>query len=119
VKDKMFEELVASVQEGADILRGKTSPSRTFHVKTPDVQRIRARYNLSQNKFAELLGISPSTLRNWEQGRRTPVGPARVLLQIADNNPDALLNIVANARKPARGKAPKPTKKARKTPAIA
>jgi len=46
---------------------------------------------LTQNKFAKLLGISVSTLRNWEQGRRKPQGAARVLLQIADLHPEAVL----------------------------
>jgi putative transcriptional regulator len=50
--------------------------------------------NLSQLEFAALLGISRSTLQNWEQGRRTPEGPARVLLQVADRHPDAVWDVV-------------------------
>jgi putative transcriptional regulator len=45
-----------------------------------DIKRIREKYNLTQEKFAALLGISVRTLRNWEQGRRTPEGPAKILL---------------------------------------
>ena len=41
-------------------------------------------------QFAAWFGISPSTLRNWEQGRRVPEGPARVLLQVIERNPDAV-----------------------------
>ncbi|HCE69426.1 MAG TPA: hypothetical protein DER40_18585, partial [Geobacter sp.] len=48
---------------------------------------------LSQDKFADLVGISVGTLRNWEQGRRKPEGPARVLLQVASRHPEALLDI--------------------------
>ncbi|NJD33153.1 MAG: helix-turn-helix domain-containing protein [Gammaproteobacteria bacterium] len=52
-----------------------------------DVRAIRQRTGLSQAKFAELLDIELSTLRNWEQGRRQPTGPARALLRAIRNNP--------------------------------
>lgn len=47
----------------------------------------------SQSEFAALLGISLATLQNWEQGRRRPQGPTRMLLHIADKNPKALLDV--------------------------
>jgi len=52
-----------------------------------DARAIRALTGLSQGQFAELLGIEVATLRNWEQGRRTPTGPARALLRAINNNP--------------------------------
>ncbi len=52
-----------------------------------DVRAVRALTGLSQAKFAELLGIELATLRNWEQGRRSPTGPARALLRAIRNNP--------------------------------
>jgi putative transcriptional regulator len=52
-----------------------------------DVRRVRALTGLSQTKFAELLSIEVSTLRNWEQGRREPTGPARALLRAIRNSP--------------------------------
>ena len=52
-----------------------------------DVRTIRAATGLSQVKFAELLSIEVSTLRNWEQGRREPTGAARALLRAIRNNP--------------------------------
>jgi putative transcriptional regulator len=51
------------------------------------VREVRALTGLSQAKFAELLGIELATLRNWEQGRRSPTGPARALLRAIRNNP--------------------------------
>jgi len=96
MKDEMFSELVASVREGGAILRGKTPPSRTFVVDEVDVKRIRSQYKLSQSEFAALLGISVKTLRNWEQGRRTPDGPARVLLMVADKHPEAIWDVVSS-----------------------
>lgn len=94
MNDELFNELLESVREGGAILRGEKSPSRTFTVEKPDVQRIRANYRLSQNEFATLLGISLNTLQNWEQGRRVPQGPARVLLQVAAKHPDAVWDVV-------------------------
>jgi putative transcriptional regulator len=94
MKDELFKELVASVQEGGAILRGERAAARQFIVDGPDVKRIRATYKLSQGEFASLLGISVATLRNWEQGRRAPEGPARILLQVAAKHPDALWDVV-------------------------
>ena len=94
MKKELFEELLQSVKEAAAIERGRTKPSRTFEVKTGnDVVRVRTRLGLSQIKFARLIGISEDTLQNWEQGRRSPVGPAKVLLKLAARHPEALLEI--------------------------
>lgn len=60
-------------------------------VNRPDVAETRARVGLSQTEFARLLGVSVRTLQEWEQGRRAPSGPARMLLTIAHRNPKALL----------------------------
>ena len=77
------------------ILRGESEPARNFTVDEPDVQEIRGRLGLSQTYFASLLGISVRTLQNWEQGRRRPHGPARVLLRVAAKHPRAVLDVVA------------------------
>jgi putative transcriptional regulator len=69
-------------------------PSRVFEFDQPNVRSIRSHYGLSQSKFAGMLGISVSTLRNWEQGRRQPEGAARVLLRVAAKYPDAVLDVV-------------------------
>lgn len=97
MKDEQFNELVASVREGGAILRGKALPSRAFVVDGPNIKRIRANYQLSQGQFAALLGISVGTLRNWEQGRRSPEGAARVLLQVAAKHPQAVWDVVRPA----------------------
>jgi putative transcriptional regulator len=60
------------------------------------VRRIRAVTGLSQAKFAELLSIEVSTLRNWEQGRREPTGPARALLRAISNNPVAVIRALTD-----------------------
>jgi putative transcriptional regulator len=80
MKEDLFSELLESVRQGGAILRGRLKPSRAVRFEEPDVRAVREGYGLSQSKFAALMGISPATLRNWEQGRRKPEGSARVLL---------------------------------------
>ncbi len=64
-------------------------------VTLPPIAEIRAKVGLSQSEFARLLGVSVRTLQEWEQGRRTPSGPARTLLSIANRNPRILLEAAA------------------------
>jgi putative transcriptional regulator len=75
MNDELFSELISSVREAGDILRGHQDPSRRFDFEDPDVAAIRDEFGLSQSKFAALLGISVRTLQNWEQGRRPTSGP--------------------------------------------
>ena len=96
MRDKLFKELQESIIEGGKILNGKRKAGREFDFVNPDPKEIRERFGLSQNKFAEMLGISTSTLQNWEQGRRKPEGPAKILLNIAARHPDAVLDTVYN-----------------------
>jgi putative transcriptional regulator len=94
MKKEVFEELLESVRQGGQILRGERKPSRVFGAAEPDARKIRELYGLSQKKFASLIGISVATLRNWEQGRRQPEGPAQVLLRVAEKHPEAVLDVV-------------------------
>jgi putative transcriptional regulator len=98
MRKELFEELLESVRQGGAILRGKLKPQRAFEFAEPDVRMIRKQYGLSQDKFARLLGISVATLRNWEQGRRKPRGPAQVLLRVAAKYPEAVLDVVSNGK---------------------
>jgi len=98
MKAKRFDELLESVREAGAIERGERRPARVFRVSPSGVRWLRARYGLSQVRFAELLGISVATLRNWEQGRRRPERSARVLLQVAARHPEAVLDTVFGAR---------------------
>ena len=90
MRKKDFDELVASVREAGAIRRGEKKPSRVFEFEPDDVKLVRARLRQSQTEFASMIGVSVSTLRNWEQGRRVPEGPARALLRVASRNPEAV-----------------------------
>ena len=83
MKKETFDELLTSVEQGGSILRGKKAPNRSFRIDNPNVLAIRRHLGLTQQKFAGLLGISPATLRNWEQGRRKPEGAARDNLSVS------------------------------------
>ena len=77
-------------------LAGLAGRGRARSEPAVDVRGIRALTGLSQAKFAELLSIEVSTLRNWEQGRREPTGAARALLRAIRNNPIAVIKALTD-----------------------
>ena len=91
MEDKIFDKLLESVDQAKNIMIGKQEASRTFYIEEPNAKEIRSKFKLTQNEFATLLNISVNTLRNWEQGRRQPEGPARVLLNVANTHPEVLM----------------------------
>lgn len=97
MKKSAFDELKESVRQAGEIRRGEHRASRRTIYKPADIKAIRERLGLSQSRFALLIGISVSTLQNWEQGRRVPDGPAQMLLRVADQHPDALLDALPPA----------------------
>ena len=90
MKTKNFDKLVRSVKQAGRIRRGKMKASRTLAFRPANVRAIRADLGKSQSEFAMMIGVSVSTLQNWEQGRRQPDGPARALLKVAAENPKAV-----------------------------
>lgn len=92
---RLFARLVESMEQHNEIARGERKPSRRFQVDAIAVKEIRAMTHLSQPKFAQLLDVDVGTLRNWEQGRREPTGPAKALLRAIKNDPEAVLKALA------------------------
>lgn len=90
MKDAAFRELVTSVRQAGRIRRGRMKAARTTVFRPTDVKAVRAKLGASQSEFALMIGISLTTLRNWEQGRRTPNGPALALLRVAAKNPETV-----------------------------
>jgi putative transcriptional regulator len=95
MRNKDFDKLAASVKQAGKIKRGKLKPSRTFFFKPADIKAIREQLGKSQSEFALMIGVSISTLQNWEQGRRQPEGPARALLKVAAENPEAVMEALS------------------------
>ncbi len=100
LKKELFEELVESIKQAGKIHRGEAKPSRRFEYAPEDIKAIRKRLGRSQSEFALMIGVSVSTLRNWEQGRRAPEGPARALLRVAAENPQAVIKALWKVGKP-------------------
>ena len=98
MKAAAFQELVASVREAGRIRRGRAKAGRIPVFRPTDVQAVRARLGASQSEFALMIGVSVATLRNWEQGRRTPDGPALALLRVAAKNPEAVAEALHGSR---------------------
>ena len=87
MKNRDFEDLVKSVRQAGKIRRRKMRPSRAMTFKPADIRGIRDSLGKSQTEFAMMIGVSVATLRNWEQGRRIPDGPAKALLRVAGVGP--------------------------------
>jgi putative transcriptional regulator len=96
MKANEFKELLGSVKEVGEIMSGKRKPSRIFYLGSR-IKGIRTELGQSQLEFAELLQIPVSTLRNWEQGRRIPQGPAQSLLKIVESLPKQAIKILREA----------------------
>jgi putative transcriptional regulator len=99
MKDSAFQELLTSVRQAGRIRRGALAAARTTEFRPTDVKAVRARIGASQTDFAMMIGVSVATLRNWEQGRRTPEGPALALLRVAAKDPKAVVAALHGAPK--------------------
>jgi putative transcriptional regulator len=87
-----FDQLVKGVREMKRHMAGKSiRGARATVVAEPDVRAIRRAADISQSKFAKLIGVNLRTLQNWEQRRTRPTGPARALLKIVASNPKSAL----------------------------
>lgn len=103
MKETAFKELLTSIRQAGRIRRGILKPSRVTTFRPADVKSVREKLKASQTEFALMIGVSVATLRNWEQGRRTPDGPALALLRVAARNPRAVAE--ALHREPHKGAA--------------
>ena len=83
--EKFQKDLLESVKQ---MKRGQAA--RTTKVKLTAAAEARATVRMSQQEFADLLGVSARTLQDWEQGRREPTGAARTLLRVAVKHPKVL-----------------------------
>ncbi|EIL98232.1 helix-turn-helix domain-containing protein [Rhodanobacter sp. 115] len=92
----MFDNLMESVTQMDEIVRGERQPSREFHIDAMAVKEIRRATGLSQAKFAGIVDVQVGTLRNWEQGRREPTGPAKALLRAISRDPKHVLEALAD-----------------------
>jgi putative transcriptional regulator len=96
MEDEMFDKLCESIEQATAHAKGEEDlrKDQIHFVDEPDPRAIRNKLDLTQREFASLLDVSVDTVRNWEQGRRQPQGPAEMLLRVADRKPEALLDVL-------------------------
>lgn len=86
-------EILEGIKEIKQFKKGNVD-LRSWNLKEPSpAKTIRKKLNLSQSAFASLMGVSPRTVQDWEQGRRKPQGPAKSLLRIAEQHPEIFIEI--------------------------
>ncbi len=98
---KAFESIREGLEDAIAFAKGDRSRGRSRVIEAPDidVRALRNRLGLSQSEFARAFMVSAATVRNWEQGRRRPEGPARVLLHVIDREPAAVNRVMRFAAK--------------------
>lgn len=87
---KAFEKIAEGLTEAISIAKGEAEPARVFVPPSVDVIAIRKRTGLSQVRFAQRFGFSPSAVRDWEQRRRNPDPAARSLLIVINHSPETV-----------------------------
>lgn len=97
---KAYEAIAAGLRDALAYAQGDKTKGRLRRVRVPDVDvgTMRGKLGLSQEDFATAFGVSVAIVRNWEQGRRQPHGPARVLLAVIDKAPSTVLEVIGIAR---------------------
>jgi putative transcriptional regulator len=84
--------ITAEIRSGMKEVRAGRA-AREHHIEVPEALEVRMSSGLSQQKFADVLGVSARTLQEWEQGRRKPSGAARSLLAIAKRRPEVFREV--------------------------
>jgi putative transcriptional regulator len=99
VTNRVGQEIITSLKEAIAWAGGADIPVRVTTVEVPktDVRAVRRKLRLSQSQFAAKFGFQPATLKNWEQGRTRPDGPARVLLAVIARHPEAVEDALRKA----------------------
>jgi putative transcriptional regulator len=93
MSDDMFKALQDSIHEAGAILKGERKASKVTVLEPSDVTKVRHDLGLSRSEFSKVLGVSERTIEGWEQKRRKPRGAAEVLLKVAKQHPEILLEL--------------------------
>nr|VFJ69453.1 MAG: transcriptional regulator, XRE family [Candidatus Kentron sp. FW] len=88
---EFFNSIKQGLEEAIGYSEGKCPEAVVHEFSSIDVKNVRTEMNMTQKEFASAFGISVSTLRHWERGDRAPQGPALVLLNVVQKEPQAVL----------------------------
>ncbi len=95
-KARLYAEIKEGLEETVAIEKGEKKAVRVHRFFTSaDIRALREKAGVSQRTFATMLGVSLRTLQDWEQGRRTPTGPAMNLLRLYEAMPEAITKVLA------------------------
>jgi len=91
-----FDSIKQGLEEAKAFSKGERDGSVVHEISLPEinVSEIRAQTGLSQAEFARSIGVAKGTLLNWEHGRRTPNGPAQVLLALIARKPSVVQELL-------------------------
>jgi putative transcriptional regulator len=88
---KAGDRMLRAAKEALDYAEGGGVDGFVTHeIDMVDIKALRARLDMSQERFAATFGLPKKTIQDWGQGRRRPEGPARVLLRVIEKEPDAV-----------------------------
>ncbi len=93
---EIFKSIKTGLEEAIEFSKGTEIGARIFTPQQIDIQKLRKRLGMTQEKFANSFGISLGTLRHWERGDRKPQGPALVLLNLVSKEPETVLKLLYN-----------------------
>lgn len=88
ISEEELDEIVRSDPD--DVYLSEAELADAIPIYPVDLKQLRRRLGLTQESFAARFGFSLGTVRNWERGRRRPEGPAQILLQVIDREPEAV-----------------------------
>jgi putative transcriptional regulator len=99
-QERPGQSIITALREAIAWSQGETVAARETTVRVPqvDVRQLRRQLRLSQTQFAARFGFAPASVRNWEQGRRQPEGPARVLLALIARHPEVVEEVLREMR---------------------
>ncbi|VAW69436.1 Antitoxin to RelE-like translational repressor toxin [hydrothermal vent metagenome] len=92
---KAFTEISEGLKDALAHSKGGQTEVVEHEPEAINVKAIREKTGMSQQHFCATFGISLGTLRHWEQGLRSPRGPAKVLLRVVEHNPKAVIEAVS------------------------
>lgn len=92
-----FEAIKAGLEDAIAHAKGDEAKARITTVHPVDIRALREKLGMSQSQFANVFRVGLPTLRNWEQGRRAPRGPAQVLLRLIASEPKVIQKLLAES----------------------
>ena len=112
IRKSLSVRLKAGLREGIEYAHGKIDlrtaeiPQAPPNFSSKSVVRLRQAAGMSQAIFARLLNVSSKTIQSWEQGQREPSQAAQRMLQVFQEHPEIVFQVVGIIRKPKNGKSP-------------